>query len=360
MPSPSRRKNDTPVGRAMRKTLAQIAKLVNGELVGDPRQVITGLSGVKEARPGDLTFIANPKYISSLKTTKASAIITPRHVDIPGKSVIRTDNPSLAFARVASFLADTACRPKGIHKTAIIAGDAVIGKNVAVGPYTVIEGGAVIGDNTLIFSGCYVGHRAVLGKDCLIYPHVTLREWITIGDRVIIHSGTVIGADGFGYVWANGKHEKIPQIGTVIIEDDVEIGANTAIDRARFDKTVIGEGSKIDNLVQIAHNVVMGKHCIIISQVGISGSVVIEDGAVLAGQVGVHGHLTIGKGVMATSRAVVTKSIPAGEKISGSPARPYMAEQRFQAALRRVPLYIKTILDLKKRVEKLEKKLNNG
>ncbi|MBI5149385.1 MAG: UDP-3-O-(3-hydroxymyristoyl)glucosamine N-acyltransferase [Candidatus Omnitrophica bacterium] len=344
----------------MRKTLAQIAKLVGGELVGDPRLVITGLSGVKEAKPGDLTFIANPKYIPFSKTTKASAIITPRSVEIPGKSIIRADNPSLAFSRAAAFFTqDTVCRPKGVHKTAVIAGDAVIGKNVAVGPYTVIEGGAVVGDNTVIYSNCYVGHCTVVGKDCLIYPHVTLREGITVGDRVIVHSGAVIGADGFGYVWVNGKHEKIPQVGTVVVENDVEIGANATIDRARFDKTVIGDGSKIDNLVQVAHNVIMGKHCIIISQVGISGSVVIGDNVVLAGQVGVHGHLTIGKGVIAAARAAITKSIPAGEKISGFPAQPFMAEQRLQATLRRVPSYIKTILDLEKRVAELEKKLDN-
>lgn len=342
----------------MRKTLAEIAAIVQGEVVGDEHLVITGLSGVKEAKQGDLTFIAHPKYIPLSRTTKASAILTPRDVEVPGKPAIRTENPSLAFSRIASLMYETdAFFPKGIHPTAVIAKDALIGKNVAIGPYTVIESRADIGDNTTIYSGCYVGHRTVLGKDCLVYPNVTIRERITIGDRVVIHSGTVVGSDGFGYVWADGKHEKIPQIGTVIIEDDVEIGANVTIDRARFDKTVIGEGTKIDNLVQIAHNVIMGKHCIIISQVGISGSAVIEDSVTLAGQVGVHGHLTIGKGVIAAARSGITKSVPAHTAVLGYPAQPYMAEQRLQAALRRVPSYIKTILDLQKRVEELEKKL---
>jgi UDP-3-O-[3-hydroxymyristoyl] glucosamine N-acyltransferase len=218
----------------------------------------------------------------------------------------------------------------------------------------------VIGDNAAICSGAYVGHRTVLGKNCLIYPNVTILERVTIGDRVIIHSGTVVGSDGFGYVWANGKHEKIPQIGTVMIEDDVEIGANVTIDRARFDKTIIGMGTKIDNLVQIAHNVIMGEHCIIISQVGISGSVVIGEGTILGGQVGVHGHLTIGKGVVAASRAVITKSIAPNQKVSGFPAQPLLAEQRFQASLRRVPDHIKTIRDLTKRVEELEKKVKKN
>ena len=342
----------------MRKTLAEIAAIVKGEVVGDRHLVITGLSGVKEAKQGDLTFIANPKYIPLLKTTNASAILTPRDVKVSGKPIIRTQNPSLAFSQIASLIFEAdAFFPKDIHPTAIIAKDALIGKNVAIGPYTVIESRADIGDNTTIYSGCYVGHRTVLGKSCLVYPNVTIRERIAIGDRVIIHSGTVVGSDGFGYVWANGKHEKIPQIGTVIIEDDVEIGANATIDRARFNKTVIGQGTKIDNLVQIAHNVIMGKHCIIISQVGISGSTVIGDGVMLAGQVGVHGHLTVGDGVIAAARAGITKSIPPHTMIGGYPAQPYMVEQRLAAALRRVPSYIKTILDLQKRVEALEKKL---
>lgn len=343
------------------KTLAEIAELVKGEVVGDKGLVITGLSGIKEARKGDLTFIANPKYVSLSKTTQASAILTPRHVHIPGKPIVRTDNPSLAFGQIALLMSGSdACRPQGIHKTAVIAKDAVIGRHAAVGPYAVVESGATIGAHTVIYSGSYIGHNSVIGENGLIYPHVTIRERITIGDRVIIHSGTVIGSDGFGFVWTNGRHEKIPQVGTVVIGNDVEIGANVTIDRARFDKTVIGDGTKIDNLVQIAHNVAIGKHCIIISQVGISGSATIGDGAVLAGQVGVHGHLTIGAGAVVASRTGVTKSIPPHAKVSGFPAQPYMAEQRFQASLRRIPSYIKTIRDLRKRVEELEKKLNNG
>ncbi len=345
----------------MRKTLAEIAAIVKGEVVGDQNLVITGLSGVREAKQGDLTFIANPRYIPLSRTTKASAILVPYHVKVSGKPVIRTENPSLAFSHIASLMFETdAFFPKGIHPTVMIAEDAVIGKNVAIGPYTVIESRAEVGDNTTIYSGCYVGHRTVIGKDCLIYPNVTIRERVAMGDRVIVHSGTVVGSDGFGYVWANGKHEKIPQVGTVIIEDDVEIGANVTIDRARFNKTAIGEGTKIDNLVQIAHNVVMGKHCIVISQVGISGSAIIEDSVTLAGQVGVHGHLTIGKGVIAAARSGITKSVPAHTTVLGYPAQPYMVEQRLQAALRRVPSYIKTILDLQKRVAELEKKIKKN
>ena len=244
----------------MKKTLAQIAEIVKGEVVGDKGLVITGLSGVQEAQKGELTFIANSKYIPLAQTTKASAVLVFRDMRIPGKSFIRTDNPSLAFAQIASvMLEEGVYRPRGIHPTAIIAPDAVMGKNVAVGPYTVIESWARVADNTVLHSGCYVGHHTTIGNNCLVYPNVTIRERLTIGDRVVIHSGTVLGSDGFGFVQVDGVHEKIPQIGTVIVEDDVEIGANVAIDRARFDKTVIGKGTKIDNLVQVAHNVILGE-----------------------------------------------------------------------------------------------------
>lgn len=342
----------------MRKTLAEIAAMVKGEVIGDKNLVITGLSGIKEAKPGDLTFIANPKYISLSKATKASAVLAPLNIKIPGKSIIRTENPSLAFAHIASLMVEEgAFLPKGIHKTAIIAKDASVGKNVSIGAYTVVESQANIGDNTVVYSGCYIGHHTTLGKDCLVYPNVAIRECVTIGERVVIHCGTVVGSDGFGYVWIDGQHQKIPQIGTVIIGNDVEIGANVTIDRARFDKTIIGDGTKIDNLVQIAHNVVIGKNCIIIALTGISGSAILENNVILAGQVGVHGHLTIGEGVRATARTGVTKSVPAHTTISGYPGQPYMDEQRLQATLRRVPAYVKTIQDLKKRVEELERKL---
>jgi len=276
----------------MKKTLAEIAKIVNGEVVGDKDLVITGFSGIQEAKEGDLTFLANSKYIPFCRKTKASAIITSRDIEIPEKSVIRTDNPSLAFTDLISAATEGSSHLiKGIHKAAFIAEDAIIGKNVAIGPYAIIESKAVIGDNTVIFGGSYIGHDTTIGVDCLIYPNVTVRERVTVGNHVIVHSGTVIGSDGFGYIQIDGIHKKIPQVGTVVIEDDVEIGANVTIDRARLDETVSGRGSKIDNLVQVAHNVIMGENCIIISQVGISGSVNIGKGSILAGQAGVIGHV---------------------------------------------------------------------
>jgi len=341
----------------MQKTLAEIANIVNGEVVGDKDLVITGLSGIQEAKEGDLTFLSNSKYISLSNKTKATAIITSRDIEISGKSVIRTDNPSLAFADlIATMTGDNVHPFKGIHEAAFIADDCTIGKNVSIGPYAIIENQAKIGDNAVIYGGSYIGHHTTIGADCLIYPNVTIRESVSVGCRVIIHSSTVVGSDGFGYIQVDGVHKKIPQIGAVKIEDDVEIGANVAIDRARFDQTVIGRGTKIDNLVQVAHNVVMGENCIIISQVGISGSVNIGKGSYLLGQAGITGHLTIGEGSIVYSQCALGKSIPPQSHVSGSPARPHNEAKRVFAATQRLPHYIKIIQDLQKRVQELEAK----
>jgi len=344
----------------MQKKLHDIAQYLHGQVQGDEDVVITGISGIKEAREGDITFVANVKYFSLIESTKASAIIAPRDTKAAGKNLVLVDNPSLAFAKIASFvLGEQEHQIKGIHPTVIIAKDAIIGKNVAIGAYTVIEPKAVIGDDTVIYSGCFIGHETSVGSQSLIYPNVTIRERITVGRRAIIHSGTVIGSDGFGFAAIEGVHHKIPQVGTVIIEDDVEIGANVTIDRARFDKTFIGQGTKIDNLVQIAHNVVIGRNCIIVSQAGISGSVEIKDGAILAGQAGIAGHLTIGEGAVVAAQAGVTKSVPAHVFVSGYPAKPHDKAKKVNAALQRLPEYIKTINELKSKVAALEERLKN-
>ncbi|HOW35615.1 MAG TPA: UDP-3-O-(3-hydroxymyristoyl)glucosamine N-acyltransferase [Candidatus Omnitrophota bacterium] len=344
----------------MRKTLTEIANIVDGEVLGDGNVVITGLCGIKEAKNGDLSFVANPKYFILIEKTLASALLVPRDFTAIAKPVIRVDDPSVAFVKIAAlFLEDNLLEHfKGIHPTAIIAPDAQMGKNVSVGPFAVIESKAQIGNNTIIYSGCYVGRKATIGKDCLIYPNVSMRERIQIGDRVIVHSGAVIGSDGFGFVNVKGVHQKIPQIGTVVIEDDVEIGANVTIDRARFDRTIIGRGTKIDNLVHIAHNVTIGEHCIIVAQAGISGSVAIEKNAVLAGQAGIAGHLTIGEGAIVAAQAGVTKSVPAFTMVSGYPAKPHDTAKKVNACVQRLPEYIKTINDLEKKLKSLEDKID--
>jgi len=342
----------------MHKTLGEIAKFINGELVGDGDVVITGIKGIKEAEDGDISFIANRKYFPLLQTTKASAVIIPRDVIPTDRPVIKTDNPSLAFAAATSlFIDDRVYHIKGIHPTAIVAKDAVIGKNVNIGAYVVIEAKAQIGDRTTIYPGCFVGHHTIMGEDCLIYANTTIRERIIIGNHVIIHSGTVIGSDGFGYVDVEGVHQKIPQIGTVVIEDNVEIGSCVTIDRARFEKTLIGRGTKIDNLVQVAHNVIIGENCIIVSQTGISGSSVLGKNVVLAGQVGLAGHLTIGDNSIVASKSGVPKSIPPNSVVFGYPAKPHAHAMRVNACIQRLPHYVKTINDLSKRIEELETQL---
>ncbi len=339
----------------MQKTLGAIAKFVNGEVVGDESLVITGLSGIKEAKEGDLTFVANSRYFSLIEKTSASAVITPRDINVDAPSIIRTDNPSQAFSKIAaSVIEDDARVFKGIHKTAVIAGDVHLGPNVSIGPYTVIEKGVRIDDHTVICAGCFIGHRTTIGEESFIYPNVSIQERISVGRHVIIHSGTVVGSDGFGFVNVKGVQEKIPQIGTVVIEDHVEIGANVTIDRARFDKTIIGQGTKIDNLVQIAHNVRIGKHCVICAQSGISGSTTLEDHVTLAGQVGLAGHITVGEGAVVASGSGVPGSIPPHETYWGFPAKPHRQAKRVNACVQRLPHYVKTLNELKKKIEKLE------
>ena len=339
-------------------TVAEIAKLVAGEVVGDGSFIVNGLNGIREAARGDLTFVASEKHFPLLKETKAVAVIAPRHAVDNSKILIRVDNPSFAFTQVLKkILPDQSTfYPTGIHPTAIIAKTAVLGQEVAIGPYAVIEAGVIIGDGAVIGAHTYIGHQTTIGKSCLIYPQVTVREKIVIGENVIIHSGTVIGSDGFGFITVDGRHEKIPQIGTVIIERDVEIGANVTIDRARFDKTVIGEGTKIDNLVHIAHNVIIGKHCLIVAQVGVSGSSTLGNYVILAGQVGVVGHLSVGDGAIVMAQSGVSKSVKPGEQVFGSPAQPVRDAFKANAHLQRLDHYVDTIKELKKRIEALEKK----
>ena len=337
---------------------ADIAQLVKGELIGDGGSLISGLSGIKEAKKNELTFLSNLKYEPLLLNTQAGVILVPRQIFCPGKTLIRVDNPSLSFTQVVNhLLKDTPdYKPRGIHPTAVIAPGAKLSRGVAVGAHTVIEDGAVIAEGCVLYANCYVGHETHLGKDCLIYPQVVLREKVSLGNRVIIHSGTVIGSDGFGYVTVDGKHLKIPQVGTVLIEDDVEIGANVTVDRARFDKTIIGEGTKIDNLVQISHNVTIGKHCLIVALVGISGSTHIGNYVILAGQAGIAGHLEIGDGVVVAAKSGVSRSIKAGEQVFGYPAQLLKDAFRNNAHFQRLDKYVQMIKDLKKRVEELEKK----
>ncbi len=339
----------------MRKTLKEISELIKGEVIGDGSIIITGANGIKEAAPGDITFLANPKYAHLLDTTAASAVITSKEIEKSDKPLIRTDNPSLAFAKVISLISpDNNRHFEGVHSTVVLGKNVKLGKNVALGPYVVIEDGANLGDNVIVYAGSFVGKESSIGKSTLIYPNVSIRERSVIGERVIIHSGTVVGSDGFGFVTIEGTHHKIPQVGSVEIGDEVEIGSNVSIDRARFGKTVIGSGTKIDNLVQIAHNVVIGKNCLIVAQAGISGSTTLGDNVTIAGQAGLSGHITIGDGAIVAAGAGVGKSIPENVMVSGWPARPFNIMQRVNACAQNLPKLFDLVKELKRRIDKLE------
>jgi len=342
----------------VKKTLREVAEIVGGEVVGDETIVVTGVCGIREAQEGDLTFVANAKYFPLIRQTRASAIITSRDVKAAPKPIIQTENPDLAFAKMISLLApNEITHPKGIHPTAIIGKGVTLGEGVAIQPYGVIGNYAQIGDRTILYAGVFVGDHAKIGSDTLIYPHVVIRERIEIGNRVIIHSGTVIGSDGFGFSTVKGVHVKIPQIGIVRIEDDVEIGANVTIDRARFGVTHIKKGTKIDNLVQIAHNVVIGEHSIIVAQVGISGSTVIGNGVVIAGQAGVVGHITIGDNAIIGALSGVSKSVPPNSVVLGIPAKPISKFKETNACLQRLPKLYETVHLLEGKLNMLTKAL---
>jgi UDP-3-O-[3-hydroxymyristoyl] glucosamine N-acyltransferase len=331
--------------------LRDIATNSGGELVGDPALQITGAASLSEATPGEISFFADRKYIGLLRKTRASAIFVPPDFAEPiNAAQVRVSNPTKAFEQVVlKFAPEPVTFAPGIHSSAVVDPSARLGKRVSIQPLAIIEAGVKIDDDTIIGAGSYVGHETVIGSACLIYPRVTIRERSRIGSRVIIHSGAVIGADGFGFEMVDGRHEKIQQLGIVQIDDDVEIGANTTVDRARFGRTWIQQGVKIDNLVQIAHNVVIGKNSVIVAQAGISGSTRVGERVMMAGQVGIIGHLEIADGTLIAAQSGIAKNLPGGVWF-GSPAVP-MAQAKQQIA------WIHRLGKLFARVKAIEKKL---
>jgi UDP-3-O-[3-hydroxymyristoyl] glucosamine N-acyltransferase len=320
---------------------------------GATAETIRGIAGLGDAEAGDLSFLANAKYRSEVAATRASIVLLPPDYagePRPGQLFLIVDNPSLALGRLCLRL-EQALWPKpapGVHPSASVAADAVIDATATVGPLCVIEAGAVVGARSHLQAQVFVGRRAAIGEDCWLMPGAILAAECTLKNRVRLQPGAVIGSDGFGYEFVAGRHEKIPQVGTVVVEDDVEIGANTTLDRSRFSHTRVGEGTKIDNLVQVGHNVVIGRHCLICAQAGIAGSTTLEDYVVLGGQVGVVGHLTVGRGVKVGAQAGISRDVAAGTAVSGTPALPHVLEQRLFVLRQRLP-------DLFKRVDDLEK-----
>src|SRR6266571_1241440 len=295
-------------------TLQELATMSGGELVGDPALKITGAASLAEAVPGEITFFSDPRYGPLLYKTRASAVFVPFNFsDNISVAQIRVSNPAKAFEQVVlKFAPKPITFASGVHPRAVVDPSAHLGERVSIQPYAVIEAGARIGDDTLIGAGSYIGHETVIGSACLIYPRVTIRERSRVGSRVIIHSGAVIGADGFGFEKVDGRHEKIQQLGIVQIDDDVEIGANTTVDRARFGRTWIQQGVKIDNLVQIAHNVVIGTNTVMAAQSGIAGSVQIGQRVLIGGQVGIIGHIEIGDNTAIGAQSGISKNISGG------------------------------------------------
>lgn len=334
--------------------LKDFSEIVNGTIIGDPGTEITGVAGIKDAGKGDITFASSAKFLKDLGKSKAACVIVSEPVEDIGIAQLKVANPHYAFAKAIECFYPAERHKPGISKSAYVSDKATIGRDVSISSFVYVEENVSIGDETVISPGVFIGEGSKIGCRCIIYPNVTIREKVSIGDRVIVHSGTVIGSDGFGYVFENGGHYKIPQMGGVIIEDDVEIGSNVSIDRATLGNTLIGKGTKIDNLVQVAHNVKIGEKSLIVSQVGIAGSSEVGDFVILAGQVGVADHATIDSGTIITAQSGTSGRVEKGT-YSGSPAIAHNTWLRAQAAFAKLPEMNKKIRELENRLNKLEK-----
>ncbi|MBV9080714.1 MAG: UDP-3-O-(3-hydroxymyristoyl)glucosamine N-acyltransferase [Elusimicrobia bacterium] len=339
----------------MEITVCDIAAKVAGRVVGNGGAVVRGAAGLAEASPTDISYLkeAKPDTLTLFKSSRAAAVIVPKGTAADGRTVVEVDNPQAAFAEVLGWIAKAGeVRPDGIDSTAVIHPSAKLGSRVRIGPMCVVAPDAVIADGACLMAQVYVGARSKIGADTLIYPQVVIREDVSIGRACIIHAGAVLGSDGFGFYFANGGHRKIPQVGSVIIEDEVEIGSCTTIDRATTGSTVIGRGSKIDNLVQIGHNVEIGPLCILVSQVGIAGSSKLGAGVVLAGQVGVADHVKIADGTKVGAQSGLNRDTERGDELFGSPAQPIADTLRQISLLRRLPELFKDVKKLKDKVLK--------
>ncbi len=338
--------------------LGEIAAKIGGILAGDGEAGITGIAAIKEARKGDVAFLLNKGFEKFVEASEATAIVAGKGTDpalFTGKNAVFVDNPGVAYAEAAAIFEKRRDVPRGISPDARVAAGAVISVQAAVLPYACIESGAVVEEDAVIHPFCFIGAGVKVGAGTVIYPNVTVYAGTRIGKRVTIHAGAVLGSDGFGYVWDGSRHKKIPQLGTLEIGDDVEIGANACIDRGSLGKTSIGQGTKIDNLVMVAHNVLIGEHSVLASQVGIAGSSTLGRNVVLGGKVGVRDHVTIGDGVMAAGGTGITKDVKAGSVIAGTPHLPHREWLRLQASLKRLPELFERIHSLEEIVRKGDK-----
>ena len=340
-------------------TVGEIARLLGGTVQGDPATEITGVNGLQEAGPGDLCFVRNDQYLPLIYETNAAAALIPKPVDpLPLPAAIVVAEPEQAFVRVLHlFAAERSPRPAaGVHERAFVSPGAVLGANVSIGPGVCVEEGAVLGDGVVLYAGAYIGRGSHIGPDTLVYPNAVIREGVRVGARCVLHAGACIGSDGFGFVPMGGVWMKIPQVGTVEIGDDVEIGSNTAVDRATFGVTTIANGVKIDNLVQIGHNVQIGEHTVIAGMAGVAGSTVIGRQVRIGASAGINGHITIGDGASIGARSGVTRSVAPGQVVSGYPAMDHAQQRRVLVVQAQLPELAKRVRSLEARLAALEDK----
>ncbi len=347
--------------RPPRFTLADVARAAG---VAVPRgsagdRPVAGVAALADAGPDDVSVVATDAFARAFTRSRAGVVLVDRKVHLPsspaGTAVLVVDDVDAALAAVLSLFAPPIQRPPaGVHPSAVISPTARVGPGCAVGPHVVVGHRAVIGGRCALHAGVVVGDDVAIGDDCDLYPHVVLRERVTLGNRVVVHAGSVVGTDGFGYHWDGARHAKVPQIGTVVVEDDVEIGSCVCIDRAKFGATRIGRGTKIDNLVQVAHNVRIGPDCVIVGQTGIAGSAQLGAGVVLGGQTAVRDHVTLGDGSIAAARSAIAKDVPPGQTVSGMPALPHRQSLREQAALRHLPALRDEVRRLQEQLELIQ------
>lgn len=332
--------------------LAELASKFGAEVVGDADLLVVGVRPLDTAEAAHLSFLHNPKYVEEARSSAAGAILVSDAEVLPGRNLLVCPEPYLALARALEIFNPVHRPPAGIHPSAVVAEDALLGEAASVGPQAVVGDGSRIGDRSVVGAGCVLGRGVTVGADCLLHPRVVIEDGCRIGDRCIIQSGTVVGADGFGFATVDGVHHKVPQVGIVVLEDDVELGANVCVDRAALGETRIGRGTKVDNLVQVAHNVEVGEHCLLVAQTGISGSCKIGHHTVFAGQSGCSGHLKIGNGVVLAARAVAIKDVPDGVTLSGHPGRPHREWLKTQANIQRLD-------GLKDKIKEIEERLTD-